>query len=146
LRDHSLNPDIDTRIIVRGDLDPRVKELLQESYYNMKRIRLQNRCHTKGIIIHDLAVVVGSHNWSGEGTLENRDASLIIHDLDAIAYYEKLFSYDWARATSEDIEASNRCACSRRLACSPQRACGGFRGETSSSRIRRPSLPQHFSR
>ena len=36
---------------------------------------------------------------------ENRDASLIIHDLEAIAYYEKLFNYDWERVAGEDIEA-----------------------------------------
>jgi len=106
LRDHSQNSDIDTRIIVRGDFDPfEVTQVLEQSGYNMERVRLQKGCHTKGIIIDDLAVVVGSHNWSGDGTLENRDASLIIHDLDAIAYYEKLFSYDWERVAGEDIEA-----------------------------------------
>ena len=106
LRDHSQNPDIDTRIIVRGDFNPHVDlQAMQQCGYNMERVRLQNGCHNKGIIIDDLAVVVGSHNWSGDGTLENCDASLIIHDLDAIAYYEKLFSYDWERVASEDIEA-----------------------------------------
>ena len=106
LRDHSQNPDIDARIIVRGDFDPfEVRQVLQQDGYNMKRVRLQNGCHTKGIIVDDLAVVVGSHNWTGEGTLENRDASLIIHDPEVITYYEKLFNYDWERVASEDIEA-----------------------------------------
>jgi hypothetical protein len=106
LRDHSQNSDIDARIIVRGDFDPfEVTQALQQSGYNMERVRLQDRCHTKGLIIDDLAVVVGSHNWSGHGTLENRDASLIIHDPEAISYYEELFSYDWERVASEDIEA-----------------------------------------
>jgi hypothetical protein len=43
--------------------------------------------------------------WTGEGTLENRDASLIIHDPDVITYYENFFNYDWERAASEEIEA-----------------------------------------
>jgi phosphatidylserine/phosphatidylglycerophosphate/cardiolipin synthase-like enzyme len=73
----------------------------------MDRVRLQHGCHTKGIIIDDLAVVVGSHNWSGDAILEYRDASLIIYDLEAIAYYEKLFSYDWERVARRTLKPSN---------------------------------------
>lgn len=41
-------------------------------------------------------VALGSHNWSPDGVLRNRDATLMIHDApDVAAYYEQVFLYDW---------------------------------------------------
>ena len=61
-------------------------------------MRAQTNCHTKGMIVDSRAVLVGSHNWSNAGTLFNRDASLIFHDLEIAAYFEDLFRFDWERA------------------------------------------------
>jgi hypothetical protein len=47
-------------------------------------------------------VIVGSHNWIGQGCTQNRDASLIFHDAEIAAYFKKLFLYDWNRITVSD--------------------------------------------
>jgi phosphatidylserine/phosphatidylglycerophosphate/cardiolipin synthase-like enzyme len=105
LRDLSTNPDIDTRVIARGDYGPHeLLMALQEAGFEMSRIRLQNGCHTKGLVIDDDVVVVGSHNWTGQGTLANRDASLIIHHPDAVRFYADIFEYDWSNLASERVE------------------------------------------
>ncbi|HEV2842802.1 MAG TPA: phospholipase D-like domain-containing protein, partial [Chthoniobacterales bacterium] len=103
LRDKSNDPDVDVRIIVRGDYDPH-KILSDAAYFgfNMDRVKLQRGNHNKGILIDDKIAVVGSHNWTGQGTTENRDASLIIRDADVTAYYTKLFLHDWKRRSSFD--------------------------------------------
>lgn len=102
----SRDPDIDTRIIARGDFNPhRILEALQEAEYDMRRVRLQKGCHTKGLIIDDDAVVVGSHNWTGQGTTDNRDASLIIHDPEAVAYYARIFEHDWDTLATGRVDA-----------------------------------------
>jgi hypothetical protein len=35
--------------------------------------------------------MMGSQNWSGDGVLRNRDASLILYDDDAARYDERIF-------------------------------------------------------
>jgi hypothetical protein len=106
LRDKSRDPDVDVRIIVRGDFDPgEILTELQGNGFEMSRVKLQNACHNKGILIDDQIVVVGSHNWTGQGTTENRDASLIFHDREIVEYYTRLFLYDWENlARFENLE------------------------------------------
>lgn len=98
LRDKSIeaanNPDLDVKIIVSEYADRQKLELWK---FEMSRVRRQYQCHNKGIIIDDEIVVVGSHNWTGQGATENRDASLIFHDAEIAAYYKKIFMYDWNR-------------------------------------------------
>ncbi|HEX8138518.1 MAG TPA: M36 family metallopeptidase [Pyrinomonadaceae bacterium] len=100
LRDKSVesakpNATLDVKIIVSEytDLDK-----LKNWNFEMSRVRRQYQCHNKGIIIDDKTVVVGSHNWTGQGATENRDASLIFYDDPEIAaYFKKIFMYDWNR-------------------------------------------------
>jgi phosphatidylserine/phosphatidylglycerophosphate/cardiolipin synthase-like enzyme len=40
--------------------------------------------------------VVGSQNWSGDGTQVNRDASLIFDAVDIYNYFNNVFQFDWA--------------------------------------------------
>jgi PLD-like domain len=42
-------------------------------------------------------VAVGSQNWSGDGTLRNRDATLVIYVEEAAQYWEKIFIHDWTQ-------------------------------------------------
>ena len=73
---------VDLRIIIRGEFTPvGPLEQMQKRGFDMKKVRLQNRCHTKGIIVDRAHVLVGSHNWTNQGTLVNRDASLRPPDL-----------------------------------------------------------------
>jgi hypothetical protein len=92
LRDKSRDAGIDTRIIVSEFAD---LGRLQAEGFRMSRVKVQQDCHNKGIIIDDKIVVVGSHNWTGQGATENRDASLIFFDDEIAAYYKKIFIYDW---------------------------------------------------
>jgi phosphatidylserine/phosphatidylglycerophosphate/cardiolipin synthase-like enzyme len=61
----------------------------------MDNIRLQKHCHNKGIVVDSSIAVLGSHNWTNEGMLFNRDASLIVFDPDVAAYFEQIFRFDW---------------------------------------------------
>ncbi len=62
------------------------------------RLRQIDNHHTKGMIVDGQRVLIGSHNWSGEGVSLNRDASLIFHDSEIAGYYAEAFAIDWARA------------------------------------------------
>ncbi len=87
---------VDVRVIIRGEFAPAGPlEELQRRGFDMTRLRLQNRCHTKGIIVDGRRVLVGSHNWTNQGTLANRDASLIFDDAEVAAYFEEVFWFDW---------------------------------------------------
>jgi hypothetical protein len=88
----------DVRIILRriGDIQNTL-EKLQSRGFDMSRIRIDDKCHTKGLIVDNKAVMVGSHNWTPGGVSYNRDASLIIFDKRAVAYFEKAFEFDWGR-------------------------------------------------
>jgi hypothetical protein len=103
LRDKSNDTKIDVRVIVRGDFDPhKILSGLAKFGFKMDRVKLQNGNHNKGILIDDKITVVGSHNWTGQGTTENRDASLIIRDAGVTAYYTKLFLHDWTRRSTSE--------------------------------------------
>ena len=58
-------------------------------------MRFQKKCHTKGIVVDSERAVVGSHNWTNQGALVNRDASLIFYDREIAEYYKALFEFDW---------------------------------------------------
>lgn len=104
LRDKSKDPNIDFRIILRYEPDARImKENLVNFGFPDDRVKIQNNCHNKGIIIDGKVVVVGSHNWSNYGVEWNRDASLIIYNQDVCAYYQQVFEYDWDNRASDKL-------------------------------------------
>lgn len=98
---------IDVRIIIRriGDLRM-IVEGIKNYGFDTDTVKLQTNCHTKGIIVDGKVVMIGSQNWTGDGTGYNRDASLIFFDEDAAQYYEKLFLYDWNRIGKPKIDES----------------------------------------
>ena len=69
----------------------------------MGKVKLQNRCHTKGIIVDGARILLGSHNWTNQGTLVNRDASLIFEDEEIAQYYENIFWFDWKHLTRQSV-------------------------------------------
>lgn len=102
LRDKSRDQSVDVRILVRGDFDAAtILSTLQANNFNMERVKLQNGNHNKGILV-DGKTVLGSHNWTGDGTTFNRDASLIFDDADISSYYETLFLHDWNNLSFSD--------------------------------------------
>jgi phosphatidylserine/phosphatidylglycerophosphate/cardiolipin synthase-like enzyme len=100
------NAGVELRIIIRGEFAPvGPLEQMQKRGFDMDNVRLQNRCHTKGIIVDGLRVAVGSHNWTNQGTLVNRDASLIFEDPEIAAYFEEIFWFDWKNLTRQSVSA-----------------------------------------
>jgi len=99
----SRRPDVDFRVILR-DLDiQKSLEMMTEMEFDVSNVQMLKNTHTKGILVDDRAIVIGSHNWSGQGFMENRDASLIFDDRDVIEYFEKLFLFDWNRSTPAEM-------------------------------------------
>lgn len=89
---------VDVRIILRNL--PKSRKMLEDMQnygFDMSWVRLQSNSHTKGIIVDSQIAVLGSHNWSNEGALYNRDASLIFYNEDVAKYYEDVFLHDWDR-------------------------------------------------
>jgi hypothetical protein len=90
---------LDVRIIFRSGYGKERMTLRQLKAFGFKadgkHIRYFDTCHTKGIVIDDEIVILGSQNWTAAGTGPNRDASLVIWHKDANAYFAKIFEYDW---------------------------------------------------
>ena len=79
-------------------------ERLQEVGVDLDRVRLQGGVHNKGFVIDSKKVVVGSQNWSGDGVLRNRDASVVIESTPAAKYYETIFLHDWHRLATQSMD------------------------------------------
>jgi V8-like Glu-specific endopeptidase len=100
---------LDLRIIVRGEFDAeKTVERLKKRGFDTNRIRLQDRCHTKGIIVDRRRVLVGSHNWTNQGALVNRDASLIFDDEEIARYFAEAFWFDWKKMARKSVEGGRR--------------------------------------
>lgn len=93
------NPNLDVRLLVSEFTN---LQTLTNAGFDISRVKRQFQNHNKGIIIDDEIVIVGSHNWTGQGATQNRDASLIFFDADIAAYFKKLFLYDWDRIQVTD--------------------------------------------
>ncbi len=105
LADYSRDDNLDVRIIFRNIGPIRDKlESLQLAGFRMDRVRMQNGCHTKGIVVDGKTVLLGSHNWTNEGVEANRDASILIHDADIAQYYEQVFLHDWEKLARPSIK------------------------------------------
>lgn len=99
VRDFSQRPNVDFKVIIRDTKYWQSLEMMKEFGFDLSAVKKLKGTHTKGIIVDNSAVVVGSHNWSGQGFMQNRDASLIFQDPRVIQHFEKLFNYDYSRAT-----------------------------------------------
>lgn len=96
-----MHEGLDVRVIVdrRNQRDTDL-HFLRTLGWDMERVRLQRSpVHNKGIIVDGKIVVVGSHNWSSDGTQWNRDASLILHHRDIAEYFTEVFLFDWQQLT-----------------------------------------------
>jgi phosphatidylserine/phosphatidylglycerophosphate/cardiolipin synthase-like enzyme len=78
-------------------------ERLQAAGVDLSVVKLQNGVHNKGFVIDSKVVALGSQNWSGDGALRNRDASVIIENSAAAKYYEKIFLHDWTNIAKQSV-------------------------------------------
>ncbi len=99
LKEKCEDPAVEVRIILRsiGNVRKMVEALKAYGFdvANRDLFRLQAATHTKGIVVDDARVLIGSHNWSGPGTTRNRDASLKFDHAGIAKYYAAVFDHDW---------------------------------------------------
>ena len=71
--------------------------------FGIKKVNVlvQERCHTKAVVVDSKVVLIGSHNWTNQGAIANRDASLIIQHPGIARYFEEIFLFDWENLTRE---------------------------------------------
>jgi hypothetical protein len=86
-------------------------ERLKDFGINTDNIKVQNKCHTKAIMVDSdqsdtAAVLFGSHNLTNSGALFNRDASLLIKDQEVTQYFQQVFNFDWDVLAKQDAEES----------------------------------------
>lgn len=79
-------------------------ERLKDFGLDTDAIRVQRKCHTKGIIVDSKEVMLGSHNLTNEGSLFNRDASLLVRDPEVAAYFEQVFLFDWEHLAQQETD------------------------------------------
>jgi hypothetical protein len=99
------NAGIDVKIIFRRDVGM-VRENLENLVkfgFDPNNIKIQDKCHTKGIIVDGQKVLVGSHNWSNMGVSLNRDASILFEDEEITQYFRKIFLHDWENLAQSKI-------------------------------------------
>jgi phosphatidylserine/phosphatidylglycerophosphate/cardiolipin synthase-like enzyme len=104
---------LDVRIIFRdarefgsanGPKQQKLLERLQDFGFDMDFVKVQMRCHTKGIIVDSKEVMLGSHNLTNEGSLFNRDASLLVRDAEVAKYFEDIFLFDWEVLAAQQVD------------------------------------------
>lgn len=104
---------VDVRIILRdsrefgasnGPQQQKLLERLKDFGFDTDFIKVQRRCHTKGIIVDGKEVMLGSHNLTNTGSLFNRDASLLVRDAEVAEYFEKLFLFDWNTLATQEAD------------------------------------------
>ncbi|MFT4910114.1 MAG: cardiolipin synthase, partial [Natronomonas sp.] len=62
------------------------------------------KIHTKGVVVDDTAVV-GSLNWVGSATAENREVLVALESAEAADYYASVFDADWDDGGSRPVPA-----------------------------------------
>ena len=109
---------VETRIIFRdgrefseenGESQQTLLERIKCFGIDTDSIRVQRKCHTKGIIVDAddparAAVLFGSHNLTNAGALFNRDASLLVKDHQVANYFRKIFNFDWDVLATQDVD------------------------------------------
>ena len=48
--------------------------------------------------------MLGSHNLTNQGSLFNRDASLLVRDAEVAKYFEKIFLFDWNNLATQETD------------------------------------------
>jgi V8-like Glu-specific endopeptidase len=107
---------LDVRIIFRdasdfhraADLEKQQQLIERLQHFGLdvspNAMRVQPKCHTKGIIIDSKEVMLGSQNITNQGALFNRDASLLVRSPKVAKYFEKIFLFDWEHLAHNQVD------------------------------------------
>ncbi len=92
-----MNEGLDVRVLVGSFQTQEHSDiLLARRGWKRSMFRQQtSKIHNKGILIDGKIAVVGSNNWSSDGTQYNRDASLVFFSRPITSYYTEVFLFDW---------------------------------------------------
>jgi phosphatidylserine/phosphatidylglycerophosphate/cardiolipin synthase-like enzyme len=63
------------------------------------------KIHTKGLVVDDETVVVGSLNWNNNSARENREVAVVLDDPETGRYYRRTFDADWRGGGSDRLPA-----------------------------------------
>jgi phosphatidylserine/phosphatidylglycerophosphate/cardiolipin synthase-like enzyme len=93
--------EVDVRVIVGPNQEAAHSDLLVgvRGWKRSMFRRQTSKVHNKGILVDGKIAVVGSNNWSTDGTQYNRDASLIFHSRPIAQYFTEVFLFDWDNLT-----------------------------------------------
>lgn len=88
---------LDVRILVGPSQTASHSDLLiAKRGWRRESLRAQrSKLHNKGILIDGNIALVGSNNWSSDGTQYNRDTSLVFYSKEIYDYYHQVFISDW---------------------------------------------------
>jgi Ferritin-like/PLD-like domain len=98
-----INAKLDVRLIFSEFETDAFLEQVQSAGIPGSVVKIQTGVHNKGIVVDSSVVALGSQNWSNDGALFNRDASLIISDANVAQYYEQVFLHDWENMAEQKI-------------------------------------------
>lgn len=101
-----IDDKMDVRVIIGHRDARRDLENLVGIELDISKFKVQMNCHNKGLLVDDKFVVVGSQNWSGDGTVRNRDASVMFSSTEVFKYYEGIFLHDWNGLAEKKIRES----------------------------------------
>jgi hypothetical protein len=100
---------VKVRVICRDMMTSDKLDLLVAKGFDPDFVKFQPACHNKCIIVDNATIAFGSHNWSNDGAVTNRDASLIFYDAEIAKYFSQIYEYDWDRlATAEPARPKKR--------------------------------------
>jgi phosphatidylserine/phosphatidylglycerophosphate/cardiolipin synthase-like enzyme len=94
---NKMHDGLDVRVLVGSNQKPEHSDLLlglRRWKRSMFR-RQTSKIHNKGILIDGKIAVVGSNNWSSDGTQYNRDTSLVFFSRPITQYFTEVFLFDW---------------------------------------------------
>jgi len=106
-----MSDGLDVRVLVGRNQKAEDSEiLLARRRWKRSMFRRQtSKIHNKGILVDGKIALVGSNNWSSDGTQYNRDASLVFYSRPIASYYTEVFLFDWdnlSRPINRDTEAA----------------------------------------
>jgi phosphatidylserine/phosphatidylglycerophosphate/cardiolipin synthase-like enzyme len=92
---------LDVRVIVGTNQKTANSDfLIAKRKWKRKLFKIQrSKLHNKGVIVDGKIAVVGSNNWSSDGTQYNRDTSLVFYSREIAKYYTEVFEFDWFNQT-----------------------------------------------
>jgi PLD-like domain len=96
-----INAGLDVRLIMSQYETNDKLEQLQDAGIDLSHVRIQANVHNKGMVVDSQVVAVGSQNWSGDGVLRNRDATIVIYNEEAAQYWQQIFVHDWTKMATQ---------------------------------------------